>query len=114
MIANEKSEAEMLQVITSDLNTSSQDSSEESESVPLPAHLLHTGSSKLNLALKRTQAYYGPDLRALRLNRLKDYTQIFGLSPQNCVGLDSIVHGAEYRREQNIDEQITKNQRMLN
>jgi hypothetical protein len=53
-----------------------------------------------------------PNLRELRLRRLKEYVQIFGLSAQNAVGLDSIVHGAEYRREDEIEEEIRKTTRM--
>ena len=35
----------------------------------------------------------------MRLQRLKDYMQMFGLNSENAVGLDLVVHGPEYREE---------------
>ena len=71
--------------------------------------------SSSELSVRSTDSSYNnkPNLRALRLQRLKDYVQIFGLSPPNSVGLDSIVHGAEYRREREIDEQLVNTGRLM-
>ena len=38
-----------------------------------------------------------PDLKALRINRLRDYMNMFGLSSTNSMGLDALVHTKEYQ-----------------
>jgi hypothetical protein len=38
---------------------------------------------------------------------------LFGLNEDNSIGLDSVVHGLEYRQERKIDSKISKTEKRL-
>ena len=47
------------------------------------------------------------------MQRLRDYMHLFGLNEDNSIGLDSVVHGLEYRQERKIDSKISKTEKRL-